>query len=458
MFNPRRRPTTVARCSAHPCDSGSSTTSPTPTISPESPREGRRLVLSADSPDTGGLYDGEVRELLRSVWREPAVPDAPGGRVWRDWVLVGCLIPIALLEGILAPDVVWRPFSTIVAIALVPTLLWRRTHPLAMVLVAFGSFIAIDSARLVAGVDAVGLSTLVFVLVVTYSLTRWGSGRQIVLGVPPMLVAASMAVTFDYTGPADAIGGFSVLGLALAAGAVVRYQGKERVQALEEVRTARARTHRSRPPRHRGPSRLGHRHPRPGRARHRTPHPAAATEALAVIEAEAGRTLAEMRTMVGLLRRDDAVDLAPLPEIADLARLGDDPESDAEPPVRVHLDGDLDDLHPTVSTALYRLAQESITNARRHARHASRIDVSVIAGDEQVHLEVRDDGEFGGPTPEPGFGLVGHDRAGDPPRRNLPRRSRVRSRLGGPRHTAGTGDRLVTRTSPNEPAAGRWHR
>ena len=49
------------------------------------------------------------------------------------------------------------------------------------------------------------------------------------------------------------------------------------------------------------------------------------------------------------------------------------------PRVDVELSGDLDGLRPSVEAALYRLAQESITNAVRHARHATRIRVSVAA-------------------------------------------------------------------------------
>ena len=57
--------------------------------------------------------------------------------------------------------------------------------------------------------------------------------------------------------------------------------------------------------------------------------------------------------------------------------------------------GDLDDLPPSVGTAIYRLAQESVTNARRHARHATRIEVRVAADDTSVRLRVSDDGDTG---------------------------------------------------------------
>jgi signal transduction histidine kinase len=136
-------------------------------------------------------------------------------------------------------------------------------------------------------------------------------------------------------------------------------------------------------------------------------HPDAATDALRVIEAEASRALAEMRSMVRVLRRNQVADLAPAPGITDLAQLGS--RSRTGPVVDVAIAGDVTAVPPTVATAIYRLAQESVTNARRHARHATRIEVRVTADDTSVHLRVSDDGDAGAlrPPAAPGYGLIG---------------------------------------------------
>ena len=55
---------------------------------------------------------------------------------------------------------------------------------------------------------------------------------------------------------------------------------------------------------------------------------------------------------------------------------------------------------------MYRLAQESVTNAQRHARNATRIAVLVAGDATSVRLRVRDDGE-GGQNVSPGYGLIG---------------------------------------------------
>lgn len=61
-----------------------------------------------------------------------------------------------------------------------------------------------------------------------------------------------------------------------------------------------------------------------------------------------------------------------------------------------------------VDAALYRLAQESLTNAVRHARSATRVGIDVRREGDAVRLRVSDDGQTEpGPAPEPGFGLQG---------------------------------------------------
>ena len=114
-----------------------------------------------------------ITNALRSLWAEPRAADAPE-RVSRDWVLVGVLMVTALLEGVLRDDVAWRPFATIVAVGLAPVMLWRRTRPLACVVVAFGTAMVLGLASLAGGVPSVGLNTMIYFLVFVYALVRWG--------------------------------------------------------------------------------------------------------------------------------------------------------------------------------------------------------------------------------------------------------------------------------------------
>src|SRR3954452_22896381 len=98
-------------------------------------------------------------QRLRSVLDEPSPAGAPA-RVWRDWVLVGGFTLAVALEVLLRPDLPWRWYAGAVALAVLPTLLLRRTRPLLAVAVAFG---ACGLAPLATGRD-LGLNAFVFVL------------------------------------------------------------------------------------------------------------------------------------------------------------------------------------------------------------------------------------------------------------------------------------------------------
>jgi signal transduction histidine kinase len=345
-----------------------------------------------------------VRELIRSLWAEPRVSDPPR-RVWRDWTLVALLVPVSVIEGLLRTELEWRVVSTIVALGLIPTLLWRRTHPFAMVAIVFVTVTLVDVAHLPVGGEPPGQYTLAYAMVIAYALSRWGSGREIVIGLGIMLVPACLAVVTEDTGLADAIGGFAVFFAVLSIGAALRYRASERTRRIEQVqlleRERLARDLHDTVAHHVSAIAI---RAQAGLAVAAT-CPEAAADALRVIEGEASQALQEMRAMVRFLRSDELAALGPNPQVGDLRKLAG--RTAEGPVVGVEIDGDLD-LPASVSAAVYRLAQESITNARRHARQATRIDVGVRADATSVHLCVHDDGAATGRLPaSPGYGLRG---------------------------------------------------
>lgn len=72
----------------------------------------------------------------------------------------------------------------------------------------------------------------------------------------------------------------------------------------------------------------------------------------------------------------------------------------------VRVGGDVESVPPTVAAAVYRLVQESVTNALRHARGVTHIDVSVQADADGVRIAVTNDGEVA-LSPTPGYGITG---------------------------------------------------
>ena len=345
-----------------------------------------------------------ITNALRSLWAEPRAAAVPE-RLSRDWVLVGVLMVTALLEGVFRDDVAWRPFVTIVAVGLAPVLLWRRTHPLVCVVVGFGTGMALGLASQLAGIPGVGLTTMIYILILVYALVRWGSGRQIVIGLAVVLVAAVFSIATDYTGPAELFGGFGVLVAAAAGGAAFRYRAESRRRASDQIRSQErvglARELHDIVAHHVSAIAV---QAQAGRAM-AGQRPEAALEALAVIEGEASRTLAEMRAMVRVLRDGAPAEYAPRPGVADLVSLA---RRDPVPVVDVEVPDDLDGLPLQVDAAVYRLAQEALTNALRHARNASRVEIRVVEGGGRLRLRVTDDGQIDPVrSASHGFGLLG---------------------------------------------------
>jgi signal transduction histidine kinase len=143
-----------------------------------------------------------------------------------------------------------------------------------------------------------------------------------------------------------------------------------------------------------------------GAVRHRLPD--ALTEdrdALRGVE-QAGRTaLAEMRRLLAAMRIEgDEVELMPQPGLDRLEPLLDE-IGRAGLPVQLHVDGERVPLPPAVDLSAYRIVQEGLTNALKHAR-ASKADVTLRFRAEELQIEVRDNGT-GSSGDGVGYGLVG---------------------------------------------------
>ena len=352
-----------------------------------------------------------MRNSLRSLLAEPRVPNPPV-RVWRDWAILAVMGMSVVLELLLRDDILWPLAAVALVVVLMVAVFWRRTHPLLGVAITFGALIAVSLADAIAGTGEFGLYTTVFLVLLPYALFRWASGRDAAIGLAILGVLYLQGV---FTAVAQSTGSVmfeALLGgavfflLPATVGALVRYEVMVRASDLERVKL-REREQLARELHDTVAHHVSAIAIQAQAGRTVAPsHPEAATRALEVIEEEASRTLAEMRLMVSALRDDQTADLAPQRGVGDIERLARNAGS--APIVTVELSGDLNDLGSSVDAAVYRLAQESITNAVKHAHNASRIEVSVTGDDTDVRLSVRDDGdtESTGRTLS-GYGIVG---------------------------------------------------
>ena len=133
--------------------------------------------------------------------------------------------------------------------------------------------------------------------------------------------------------------------------------------------------------------------------------PASAREALSTIESSSRRAVAQMHQLVGLLRESGDQARTSQPGLADVATLA----GGEAPTVEHRVVGEPFAVPETVGLSLFRVAQEAVTNVRRHARaRRASVVVRYVAEPRAVEVEVLDDGHPApGPDPSGGYGLRG---------------------------------------------------
>jgi signal transduction histidine kinase len=144
-----------------------------------------------------------------------------------------------------------------------------------------------------------------------------------------------------------------------------------------------------------------------GAVRHRLPEEAAEDrETLVGVERTGREALAEMRRLLGAMRRDsEDVELAPQPGLGSLDSLVE-AFGRAGLPVGLRVEGEHEPLPGTLDLSAYRIVQEGLTNTLKHA-HASRADVVIRFEPDKVKIDIRDDGDGPSTTDGLGHGLVG---------------------------------------------------
>ncbi|MYW02345.1 histidine kinase [Streptomyces sp. SID3343] len=120
----------------------------------------------------------------------------------------------------------------------------------------------------------------------------------------------------------------------------------------------------------------------------------AARTALLTLEASGRVALGEMRQLLGILRSDNDPDTAsstPQPGVDDLPRLIAE-SCLAGLPTEYRVDGARRELPLPIGLALYRITQEALTNARKHAGNGATARVRLEYLPREVAIEIRDDG------------------------------------------------------------------
>jgi signal transduction histidine kinase len=144
-----------------------------------------------------------------------------------------------------------------------------------------------------------------------------------------------------------------------------------------------------------------------GAVRHGMPETQAEhREALENVERAGRSALAEMRRLLGAMRRDgEHLEFVPSPGLASLESLLKDVRA-AGLPVALQIHGEPFELPPGLDLSAYRVVQEALTNTLKHAQ-AHQAEVHVHYGSSDLRVEVRDDGHGPAAAGSRGHGLVG---------------------------------------------------
>lgn len=293
-------------------------------------------------------------------------------------------------------------------------LLWRRSNPLqvhAVVLTA--------SVLVLIGPAANGLVALAFSL---YSLGRYAEDdRASLVG---MLAALVFVVTDLFLLSTPSVGGTIAAGLVISLwyiGRRLRFRGEylrllegraEQLEREKRVDAERAiaeeRTRIARELHDIVAHQVSLMTVQAGAAKTvADSDPQAARESMAAVEKAGRQALTEMRHLLGLLRPAEGVqDLGPQPGIADLTTLVRK-VSEAGLEVSLRTDGQLSGLPARVDLNIYRIVQEALTNALKHAGPGASAVVSLGRNANRIDLSIRDNGRGGNSESTSGHGVVG---------------------------------------------------
>jgi signal transduction histidine kinase len=355
-----------------------------------------------------------LSSALRLMRRRPGAADA---------LLAGALVALAEV-GTFTNDASPGPRGALAAAGLIAmlSLAWRRRAPLASAAVTLSVIAAISAFW---GSDEwwQGLGLLIAV----YSVAAHCERRQALIGLALGLAASALAnAAEDNDSIGEFLGNYSfyaivLVGMPWVAGRALR--GRQlRAEALEDRAAALQRESEERARAAVAEERLriarelhdvvGHALGvivvQAGAERATLPPGQESTrDTLVTIERTGRQALSEMRRLLDLMRRDDEqVALAPQPSLTHLDGLVEKVRA-AGLPVELRVEGEQVSLPPGIDLSAYRIVQEALTNALKHAGPA-RARVTVRYADDALELEIADDGPGPGNARDGrGHGLAG---------------------------------------------------
>ena len=341
-------------------------------------------------------------------------------RIYGDWALALGLAVLFLIEvwtldpshppGDVGPEIFSledRAVAAVTGLVFTLSVAWRQRAPLAVLAATIATMVV---ANFNAVLDAAA-SPVIALVVAVYSVGAHTEGLRGWIGVGGVVTLIAV-IAAQQLSPEDLLFITMIVGGAWIAGRAIRRRRMRESQLEREKAEAEAAIAEER-------SRIARElhdvvahaisvivlQARGGR-RLLDEEPEEARGALDAIERTASQALDEMRRLLGLLRdSDDQLALAPQPSMSRLDALVSDVEN-AGLPVELRVEGEAEDLPPGVDLSAYRIVQEALTNALKHAGPA-RARVVIRYGADEIELEISDDGAGSGNGSGAGQGLAG---------------------------------------------------
>lgn len=328
-----------------------------------------------------------------------------------DSLLAAAFVAFVVAESVSSSTVPSPVAHALIAVPAMAALAWRRRWPIVVAAVVIGSNLAINPEG--------QYSTLLALVLVSFTVGAELAPPRSYAGITVLGVPFLAAMVVEGLEPSDVAAAIVFLGGPFAVGVGLRQRSArlaevvaraERIEREQQARAAAA---------------VAEERARIARELHdivshsisvvaiqtqavrRRLGPEQRREAadLAAVETTARQALAEMRRLFGVLRKDgDSPSLAPQPGLGELDRLVEQVRS-AGLPVDVRIEGERVDLPPGMDLAAYRIVQEGLTNALRHAQ-AGHASVRLVYGETTLTVTVADTGR-GAQELAGGHGLVG---------------------------------------------------